>query len=180
MIRCARMVALALVTLLPLETDAWGAGQDSVLIPSRKAGMWELTMAARGRPDVTLLMCIDTKTDQEMMDAWLSPVTKLCPDPAWRRQESAILIESECSNGGRSVVSRAELSGDFDREHTLRVSTKSGIGAASEVELTQTMRYVSELCTGGLIPGGVKLPNGAKMNMKRMMKLIENMNETGR
>lgn len=153
------------------------AGMDKAMIPSRKAGMWDLVLSAPGRPDVTMTMCIDAKTDREMMDAWLSPVTNICPDQTWRRDNDTIVIESDCTAGGRTVVSRAELAGDFQREHTLRIHTKSGLGEANTVDLTQTMRFVSETCGSGLIPGGVKLPNGAKMNMKRMMKLIENMNE---
>lgn len=170
-------ILLALLSLMPMISDVFAAGKHKVLIPSRKAGMWELVVSSRGRPDVSMLMCIDAKTDTEMMDAWIGSLTGMCPDPIWSRQGDAIVIDSDCTSGGKTIISRAELSGDFLNEHVLSVQTRSGVGAGTQVSLVHTMRFVSETCTSGLIPGGVRLPNGSKMNLKRMLKLIENMNE---
>jgi hypothetical protein len=151
---------------------AWAAG---VIVPSRKPGQWELRMTAGDAPEAVLQMCVDEATDKEMMDASLSIVTAICPLPIWSRDGNAIIILADCQvSTGRTVISRAELSGDFQSEYIFKVNTKTGLGAASEIEHRYT--WVGKTCSDGLLPGVVKLPNGGKMKLKQMMKLLENIN----
>lgn len=178
--RCSGgLTALIVVTLLSCSQTV-AAQDEAIAIPARKPGMWELRMQTKYQPDVTMQLCVDAANDKEMMDAWLSMVTSICPAPKWSREDGAIVIASDCQSGGTTVLARAELSGDFQSEYTLKVRSQAGLGDGAKVDLVHTTRWLGEACTGGLIPGGVRLPNGARMNMKRMMKLLQNMNEQQR
>lgn len=153
---------------------AWAAGG---FVPARKPGQWELRMTTGQAPEVSLQMCVDEATDKEMMDASLSIVTSICPTPIWSRDGDAIVILADCQvSTGRTVISRAELSGDFQSEYLFKVHTKSGMGTASEVDLEHRYTWVGKTCSDGLLPGVVKLPNGGKMKLKQMMRLLENIN----
>ena len=56
------------------------------------------------------------------------------------------------------------------------MTTTTGLGAASTVNLEHKYTWVGKTCSDGLLPGVVRLPNGGKMKLKQMMKLLENMN----
>lgn len=150
-----------------------------VLVPARKAGQWELRMHAGDAPEGVLQICVDDATDKDMMDASLSIVTSLCPLPVWSRDGSDIIILADCQiSSGRTVISRAVLTGDFQSKYTFKMHTKTGLGAASTVDLEHRYTWVGKTCSDGLLPGYVKLPNGGKMKLKQMMRLLENINET--
>jgi hypothetical protein len=169
------MVAICAVVSTAVCLSAALAWASSALVPSRKPGQWEMRMTAGNAPEVVLQMCVDEATDKEMMDASLSIVTAICPMPIWSRDGRSIVILADCQvSTGRTVISRAELSGDFQSEYIFKVNTKSGLGAASDIEHRYT--WVGKTCSDGLLPGVVKLPNGGKMKLKQMMKLIENIN----
>ena len=160
-----------------VAADAIAAGSFSGLVPARKPGQWELRMTAGNAPEAVLQMCVDEETDKEMMDASLSIVTSLCPAPIWSRDREAIVILADCQvSTGQTVISRAELAGDFQAEYTFSMNTKTGLGAASTVNLEHKYTWVGKTCSDGLLPGVVRLPNGGKMKLKQMMKLLENMN----
>lgn len=166
--------ALLLAALL-LPTVAAAA---TTYVPARRAGQWELRMTAGNAPEAVMQLCVDEKTDKEMMDASLSIVTSLCPTPIWSRDGAAIVIVADCQIGtGRTVVSRAELSGDFQESYLFKLHTKAGLGARSTVDLEHRYRWVGRTCAGGLRPGYVRLPNGGVMKLKQMMRHLENINE---
>jgi len=179
--KCARAhrlkfrATLAAITLLvPAVTQAATASY----VPARRAGQWELRMTAGSAPEAVMQLCVDEKTDREMMDASLSIVTSLCPMPNWSREGATIVIAADCQVGtGRTVVSRAELSGDFQESYLFKLHTKTGLGARSTVDLEHRYRWVGRTCVGGLRPGYVRLPNGGTMKLKQMMKHLENINE---
>lgn len=169
-----RRLVLAAIGAMTCAGTVEAAG---VLVPSRKPGLWELNMTVNQGPDATLQMCVDEETDKEMMDASLSIVTSICPMPTWSRDGNAIVILADCQiSTGRTVVSRAELKGDFQSLYMFKVHTKTGVGESSTVDLEHEYSWIGPTCPEGLRPGFVRLPNGGKMKLKQMMKLLENMN----
>lgn len=172
-----RAGAAVLAILAAGAGAAWAAG---VLIPSRKPGMWELRMSTDADDtEAYMQMCIDPKNDSEMMDISLSIITGLCPQVSWSREREDIVISASCQvSAGRTVTSRATLAGDFQSLYWFRMKTKSGIGAGSETDIEHQYTWLGATCTDGLAPGFVRLPNGGKMRLKKMMSLLENM--TGR
>jgi hypothetical protein len=169
--------ALALLVLAGGAAAAWAAG---VLIPSRKPGMWELRMSTGDSTNEAVMqMCIDEKTDADMMDTSLTLITSLCPRPAWSREQQDILITADCQiSPGRKVLSRVRLTGDFQSLYWFKMHTKTGLGADSETDIEHQYTWLGASCTDGLLPGFVRLPNGGRMKLKKMMSLLENM--TGR
>jgi opacity protein-like surface antigen len=171
----AVMLAVTATAIAAVAT----AQAAATYVPARRAGQWELRMSAGNAPEAVMQLCVDEATDKEMMDASLSIVTSLCPLPIWSRDGAAIVIVADCQiASGRTVVSRAELTGDFQESYVFRLHTKAGLGARSTVNLEHRYRWVGKTCAGGLRPGYVRLPNGGTMKLKQMMRLLENINET--
>lgn len=173
--RRAAIAAMTGLVLLGAAAVAFAAG---VIVPARKPGLWELRMTT-GHSDVEAVMemCVDEATDKDMMDASLSIITALCPMPQWSRDGRSIVITADCQmSTGRTVISRAELSGDFHSLYWFSMNTKTGVGANSATELKHQFTWLAPSCGTGLMPGSVKLPNGGKMKLKQMMRLLENMN----
>jgi hypothetical protein len=171
-----RYAALAAaVSVLGGVGIAFAAG---VIVPARKPGLWEMRMTTgHGGSEASMEMCVDQATDKEMMDASLSIITAMCPMPVWSRDGRSIIISADCQmSTGRTVISRAELSGDFQYQYWFQMNTKTGVGASSSTELKHQFTWLADDCGKGLKPGYIKLPNGSKMNFKHMMSLIDNIN----
>lgn len=176
-VRGWRVGALLAAVLVAGAGVAWAAG---VIIPARKPGMWELRMSTDADiGEAVMQLCIDPKTDADMMETSLTIVTSLCPQVFWSRENEDIVIRADCQiSTGRTVVSKATLKGDFQSLYWFRMQTKSGLGAQSETDIEHQYTWLGASCTDGLLPGFVRLPNGGKMRLKKMMSLLENM--TGR
>ncbi len=177
--RSTRGILTAVLTLFatafvvaPIAAEAAG-----VLVPQRKAGQWQMRLQANGMVGPTIDVCIDRKSDQSMMDSALSIITGLCPVPDWSREGDAIVIVANCQvEAGRAVQSRAELSGDFQSDYTFSLTSTTGRGSGSKINLLHRYVWTAKDCSDGLRPGFVRLPNGGKMKLKSMMRLLENMN----
>lgn len=157
---------------------AISAEAAGVLVPQRKAGQWEMQLQANGKSGPSIDVCIDRASDQAMMDSSLSIITALCPVPHWSREGDAIVIVADCQvSPGRSVNSRAELRGDFQSDYTFSLKTKRAGASGTQVSLLHRYVWASRTCSDGLRPGFVRLPNGGKMKLKSMMRLLESMNE---
>lgn len=168
------MVVATLVLIMPVAAEA-----NVSYVPARRAGQWELRMTAGQAPEAVMQICVDEATDKSMMESSLSIITGLCPMPIWSRDGAAIVIVADCqASTGRTIVARAELTGDFQKSYAFKLRSKAGLGAGATVELAHAYRWVGKTCVGGLRPGYVRLPNGGVMKLKQMMRLLENMNET--
>lgn len=166
-----------LALLLMVGVGASVVAAAGVLIPARKPGQWELRMTTGNAPEAVLQLCVDEATDKEMMDASLSIATSLCPLPIWSRDGDTIIILADCQIAtGRTVMARAELAGDFQSSYSFSMHTQTGLGDTSTVDLEHRYQWVGKTCSDNLQPGFVKLPNGGKMKLKQMMKLLENIN----
>ena len=162
----------AAFAISPMCAEAAG-----VLLPQRKAGQWQMQLQANGMAGPNIDVCIDRKSDESMMDSALSIITALCPVPDWSREGDAIVIVANCQvEPGRAVQSRAELKGDFQSDYAFSINTKAGDEPGTGISLLHRYVWMHDDCSDGLRPGFVRLPNGGKMKLKSMMRLLENMN----
>jgi hypothetical protein len=158
--------ALALLALTAFTPTVHAAELD---IPARKAGEWEIVMSLAGKtkmPAMTMRMCLDAKTDAEMMKAGLSLSKDRCSRQEMSRDGDTITIDSACSFGPMKTTSHIVVSGDFQSAYTVKVASSIEGGPAAmpkKSEMTQTARWLGATCDG-LKPGEMTMPNGMKID----------------
>jgi hypothetical protein len=151
-------VAAALSLVMPLAALA-----DE--LPIRRAGLWELRMSPNGpMPAVTMQQCTDETTDRQMSTA-ISPVAnESCSKNTVTKTSSGYTTESTCTVAGKTAITRADITGDFESAYTVRVASQSGPGAR-ETNATIDAQWVGA-CKADQKAGDVIMPGGMKVNVK--------------
>jgi hypothetical protein len=164
--RTAALLAAAALTV-PV-----GLGAQTLELPQRKAGLWEITMTVerpQGMPAMTTKMCVDPATDREMMDYALK-MTGTCKSLTSKRETKGLVIESDCTFAGKRTRSRTVLAGDFQSGYTSRTEGTMDDGDGKKPRatvVTQTATWKSADCPG-MKPGDVTMFGGVKLNIKQI------------
>jgi hypothetical protein len=150
---------LALISAIP----APAAAAD---LPSRKPGLWQITMNIEGRaasPQV-ILQCIDPTTDQ-MMQSNSGPYSAtVCPKREVHQSADSITIDSVCTIGGKPATAHATITGSFDSTYTMTVTSQSEAIPASNMTMTIGGKWLGP-CTADQKPGDIIFSNGRKLNI---------------
>src|SRR5215510_13928921 len=83
-------------------------------IPTRRAGLWEVTITHEGRntPPQTMQQCTDAETDK-LMNAFGGDLSAdLCSKQEVKRSGSTIVIDAICQIGPMKSVSQSVVTGD--------------------------------------------------------------------
>src|SRR3954449_22980 len=115
--RSALILALAFVTTPALAQEQ---------MPSRKAGLWEMTMTfeGRGAPPQTMQQCIDAATDKSMQDMSQGMRGQSCSKRETKKVGNTIVFDSVCSMGTGTTTSHGVVSGDFNSAYTVKINSK--------------------------------------------------------
>jgi hypothetical protein len=168
--RTTTTLALALgLALLPARACA----EEGVKLPLRKAGQWELrTIMDEGagpRPEHALQLCIDAKMEESTAAASDVEHRTNCKSYTIKTEGSMTVMEADCDFGRQLVQSRTEMSGDFQKEFQIKISSTTTRGGGDNKAvpinrtITQVGRYISEKCQDGLAPGEAIAADGTKM-----------------
>lgn len=172
-----------IVGLLGAASFAQCALAEEFEWPARKPGQWSMEMkASADMPAMTVQMCLDAATDKGMMQAGLGIAKSLCPDQKIAREGDKIVIDSTCEVAGMKMAGRTEITGDFQSEYTM--VTKSDLadapeGMASKSDIEHKARWVGATCSDGMVPGDMLMPGGIKMNVKKMMGMMDALGGAG-
>jgi uncharacterized protein DUF3617 len=152
-------------TLFPVTFVLFGAvtGAAQAQMPSRKAGLWETTMtgtssiAAEGGGKVK--QCIDAATDRAAMSGAMA--AKACQQSAVVKTAAGYEFEATCKIGEMTSKSKSIVTGDFNANVTVRVTSliSTGGGPAKESKTTLESRYIGP-CEAGQKPGDIIMPDG--------------------
>lgn len=143
---------------------------DEAKLPERKAGLWELSTTmdeGLGPRDNKVTLCIDADMERNTVRASILEHEKQCSKYDVRREGEATVVDMSCQFASRHVVSRTEMTGDFQSAMLVKIeSTTSGEHNGQSVAvkrtITQTGKYLGENC-GDLIGGEAKGPDGVKV-----------------
>jgi hypothetical protein len=143
-------------------------------LPPRKAGLWEISTVVEkpsGLPAVTAQMCLDPTTDRDLMDHALKLTGGKCRSLTTRREGRTLVLEAECTLGGKATKSRTAISGDLQSAYTARTEGTMGRGdKAQSTVTTQTATWKSADCPG-MKPGDITMFGGIKVNVKQLKAL---------
>ncbi len=156
------------------------AAQSSVAqeFPTRRAGLWEVTVNHDGgkMPAQTMQQCTDAETDK-LMNAFGGDLSNdMCSKQEVKKVGATLVINATCQIGPMKSVSESVVSGDFNSNYTVKVTSKlEGVPAAAQgmVGGTTTIqaRWVSA-CKPGQRPGDITMSNGQTMNIRDLRKAM--------
>ena len=146
-----------------------GSSSADPLFPKRKAGLWEIKIAASqqaGLPPTQL--CVGENTDNSQIQLDRKPSTKgACKTGAFQRVGNGWLIESVCKEGKFNVTSRSLASGDFELEYRIDTFVSYAPPLASgkrEDKDALVAQWVGE-CKAGQKVGDMFVPGMGYLNM---------------
>lgn len=143
---------------------------DAPRLPERKAGLWELATTmdeGLGPRDQTLTLCVDADMEHNTVQASAVEHAQQCSKYEVTREGDKTIVDMSCQYASRHVVSRTEMSGDFQSAMSVKIeSTTSGEQSGQTVvvkrTITQTGKYLGASC-GDLIGGEAKGPDGVRV-----------------
>jgi hypothetical protein len=152
----ARLVTISLLALISLATAAW-----AVDMPSRKPGLWEISMSFGdgNAPGQVMRQCVDAATDQ-MMQSRGGPGQRDCSKRDVEKSGDSITIDSTCVIAGKSQTSHAVVTGSFDSAYTMILTSQGG----SAPVMTMKAKWLGQ-CTADQRPGDMIMANGMKFNI---------------
>jgi hypothetical protein len=147
-------------------------------IPTRRAGLWEVTIANDGAktPPQTMQQCTDAETDK-LMNAFGGAISAdLCQQQEVKKVGTTLVINAICQIGPMKSVSQSVVSGDFTSNYTVKVTSKiEGIPAAAQAiaggSTTIQAKWIGA-CKAGQRPGDIVMANGQTMNIRDLQKMM--------
>jgi len=166
----ALAVAVAVLTAPP------ALNAQSLDLPPRRAGLWEMTSTTE-KPTATSMamkMCADPATDKELMEYGLS-LAGTCKHVT-RRDGSTFVIDAKCTSKAQTAKSRTVITGDLQSAYTVRSegTIDNGDGEPPKpTRATITAVWKSADCPG-MKPGDIALFGGmVRLNVKQIKTLAK-------
>jgi hypothetical protein len=139
--------------------------------PARKAGLWEQSVVADGRPALVTKICYDAATDRRMpvfgrrqRPGGGGGFTPTCSKNAESKQGDTFVADRDCTlPTGMEIASHTVVSGDFQSSYTVKtditVSGSPDPARNGQHSTVITATYQGD-CPDSIQPGQVQLPNG--------------------
>jgi hypothetical protein len=161
-----RRVAAAAIAAVLAAVAATAGAQD---LPTRRPGLWEITMQQPNAGSQVVRQCIDETTDRQMQQLGQGIARENCSKNAWRRDGERYVSESECRIGSTTAVSRSVFGGDFAKSYRGEVVSRFDppLAGMSQTKTTIAARWVSA-CPGGWKPGDMEMPGMGRMNVNEL------------
>ncbi len=137
--------------------------------PTRKAGLWILSMKTPGGRAVSMQQCVDAKTDAALQSMGGGMAQRACSKRSIQRSGDTTTIDSVCTIAGRTRTTRAVITGSFDSNYTMVITSQSD--GTPTTSTTMTAKWTGP-CAAGQRPGDVIMANGFKMNILDMQNGI--------
>lgn len=136
-------------------------------LPIRKAGAWAVTIDANG-VSMTAEHCSDAATDKKMQAVGQGMLGGSCSKNEVKRTSGGYLVDSECTFGGSTMISRADFKGDFSGSYEGTITATFEPPFLGQTASTTKMRakYMGP-CPSGRKPGDITT-EGVTMNINEM------------
>lgn len=136
-------------------------------LPQRKAGAWTVTIDSNGAT-ATSEQCIDAVTDKKMQEMGQGMMGGKCSKNEVKKTGSGYSINSTCTFGGSTMVSKADFKGDFTLSYEGTITAKFDPPFLGQSGSTTTMKAkFMGPCPAGKKPGDITT-EGFTMNINQM------------
>lgn len=150
-------------------------------IPTRRAGLWEVTINHDGNnmPPQVMQQCTDAETDK-LLNAFGGDLSAdMCSRQEVKKVGATLVINATCQIGPMKSTSQSVVTGDFNSNYTVKVTSKldgapaaaKGMAAGSSTTTIQA-RWIGA-CKAGQRPGDIVMPNGQTMNIRELRKMMD-------
>jgi uncharacterized protein DUF3617 len=165
------------VSVLALAACASSAAAQE--IPTRRAGLWEVTINHDGKntPPQTMQQCTDAETDK-LMNAFGGALSAdMCTKQEIKKVGATLVISATCQVGPMKSTSQSVVTGDFSSNYTVKVTSKieglpAGVPDVAGGTTTIQARWVGA-CKPGQRPGDIVMANGQTMNIRDLRKVMD-------
>ncbi|MBB5049839.1 hypothetical protein HNR60_004623 [Rhodopseudomonas rhenobacensis] len=159
----------ALLSTLPARAE------PAVELPTRKAGLWELSMLPAGEttPNMTMQHCTDESTDKQMSSSFSPMAKSACSKNETVKTATGYSTDAVCSVAGIQTTSHSEITGDFNAAYSVKITShneSAPAGVPSDTAMTLQAKWLGA-CKADQKPGDIMMPGGFKMNIKDVEKL---------
>ena len=163
--------ALLAMAVAPIATLP--AAAQTLDLPPRKAGLWQVTTVSEGAmrvPPITVSMCLDAATDGALWDYVMKKSWDGCK-LAMKHEGKTRLIDADCPSPLLAMRSKTEITGDFQAGYTIKTEAAMQLGPrggwSPPTFTTQTAKWQSADCPG-LEPGDITVFKDLKINIKKL------------
>jgi len=146
----------------------------AVEYPTRKAGLWEMTMSIGSGRTMTISQCTDAATDKDLITNSGASVQQVCTRTELQKTATGYANDSTCKFGAMTTTSHIEIAGDFDSAYTVNITGHNSGGPAilpADTNVTMQAKWVGP-CKADQTPGDMIMPGGIKVNVKDLQKLL--------
>lgn len=157
--------------LLAIAVAAAPVAALSQDLPSRKPGLWEITMQVTHSPSQTMRQCVDEKTDVQMQRMAQGTGAQQCSRNTVTRDGDRWVGESECRHGNSVATSRSVFAGDFDKGYKGQIDVKYSppLGGIAQSRVMMRAKWTGA-CPDGWKAGDMEMPGGmGRVNVNEMM-----------
>ncbi len=139
-------------------------------LPSRKPGLWQVkTSIDNNAPARVVQQCIDAATDQMLQSSAGPFASSACPERDVKRSGASMTIDSTCTVGGKPATAHSVVTGSFDSEYTMTVTSQSEDMPGGKLTMTMEARWLGP-CAADQQPGDIVMANGVKINILEVQK----------
>lgn len=148
-------------------------------MPTRRAGLWELTMTFENRnmPPHTMQQCIDAATDKQMQSMGSSMGQNTCSKQDVQQVGNTIVVDSVCQMGPMTTTSHGVITGDFNSAYTMKSTSRMtggpavpGMPADGATNMTLDAKWLGA-CKADQKPGDMIMADGRKMNIRDLQNM---------
>lgn len=132
-------------------------------VPTRKPGLWSVTLLSERAAPVTAIQCTDKAHDTRILLS-VAAGQENCRAPRVSREKDGYHLDMMCSVHGASLMSRFVLSGDFKSKYYGHFNLDAPPDKYRNTPQHFEGQWLGE-CPSGMKPGDVKLPNGIIINV---------------
>jgi hypothetical protein len=163
--------AIMVAAVAALQIAIGPATAQTVDLPPRKPGLWQITMTMPGAkaPPRDLQMCIDAASDAQMAKFGMTASQGMCSKNEMHRSGDTFTTDAQCHFGQKESVTHSVTKFSGDTAYHTEVTSLSDKSAPPRLIMTQDARW-SGPCPADMHPGDVVMPGGMKMNLNAMAK----------
>jgi hypothetical protein len=166
-----RILFLASLPLFLSTLILPAASSDTIMLPERKAGLWELKTTmdeGNGPRDQAMKMCIDERMEKNTVLASISEHKANCSTYNVKTENGSTTVDADCVYNQRNVSSTTTMSGDFKSAFEIKIQSttsdpeKKDQSVVIKRTITQDGKYLGGSC-GDLKPGEAQALDGTRI-----------------
>jgi hypothetical protein len=139
-------------------------------LPLRKPGLWEVKTVIDGNDMPRVIkQCIDAATDRMLQSSAGPFAASACTERHVKRSDDATTIDSVCTVAGKSAMAHTVVTGSFDSQYTMTVTSQSEALPGGRMTMTMEAKWLGP-CAADQKPGDVVMSNGMKFNIPEFQK----------